>query len=243
MRISNEESSSLAIRQQGQLLEHPEDFEDDNDNDNYSDYVENVSVHAGTHIKSGVRWSAFIQIERAIAISKSPKLNPDCGCLSTQKPLRGEARRLIARLGCVIDPAALQIVENDLREGLPRPDLCAAKKCRILINHQPGRFNVTTQRATRLEVAAFSHENIALHRPSHLHRFRPDLTAYARVLLDRERSDGIDCALQLAVDEQLVQELDRAFDRNSSGEKSAGLRWHERAVGWPWGDRWSGRFV
>src|SRR6266568_7245456 len=105
-------SSSLAIRQQGRLLEHPEDFEDDNDNDNYSDYVENVSVHAGTHIKSGVRWPAFIQIERAIAISKSPELNPDC--LATQKPLRGEARRLIARLGCVIDPAALRIVENDL---------------------------------------------------------------------------------------------------------------------------------
>ncbi len=37
-------------------------------------------------------------------------------CLATQKPPRGEARRLIARLGCVIDPAALRIVENDLRE-------------------------------------------------------------------------------------------------------------------------------
>jgi hypothetical protein len=114
MRVSNEESFSLAISQQGRLLEHPEDFEDDNDNDNYSDYVENVSVHAGAHIKSGVRWPAFIQIERGIAISKSPELNPDC--LATQKPLRGEARRLIARLGCVIDPAALRIVENDLRE-------------------------------------------------------------------------------------------------------------------------------
>ena len=33
-----------------------------------------------------------------------------------KKPLRGEARRLIARLGCVIDPAAFRIVENDLRE-------------------------------------------------------------------------------------------------------------------------------
>ncbi len=100
MRLGNEESSSLAVRQQGRLLEHPEDFEDDNDNDNYSDYVENVSVHAGTHIKIGVRWPAFIQIERAIAISESPELNPDCGRLATQKPLRGEARRLIARLGC-----------------------------------------------------------------------------------------------------------------------------------------------
>jgi hypothetical protein len=94
------------------------------------------------------------------------------------------------------------------------------------------------QRATRLEFAAFSHENIALHRPSHLHRFRPDLTAYARVLPDRERSGRIDCALHFAVDEQLIQEFDRARDRNSSGEKSAGWRWHERAVGWPWDDRW-----
>ena len=117
-------------------------------------------------------------------------------------------------------------------EGLLRPDLCAAKKCRILINHQLGRFDVTTQRATRLELAAFSHENITLHHPSHLHRFRPDLTAYARVLPDRERSGRIDCALHLAVDEQLVPEFDQAFDRNSSGEKSAGLRCHRRAVGW-----------
>src|SRR5207247_6786819 len=90
----------------------------------------------------------------------------------------------------------------------------------------------------RLKLAAFSHENIALHRPSQLHRFRPDLTAYARVLPDRERSGGIDCALHVAVDEQLVQELDRAFDRNSSGENSARLRWHERAVGWPWAESW-----
>src|SRR5215470_2777553 len=123
------------------------------------------------------------------------------------------------------------------RKRLPCRDLCAAKKCRVLINHQPRRFDVTTQRATRLELAAFSHENIALHRPLHLHRFRPDLTAYAPVLPDRERSDGIDCALHLAVDEQLVQEFDRAFDQNSSGEKSAGLRWHGRAIGLPCHDR------
>jgi hypothetical protein len=53
-----------------------------------------------------------------------------------------------------------------------------------------------------------------------------------------KRSGGNDYALHLAVDEQLVQEFDRAFDRNSSGEKSAGLSWHERAVGWPWDYRW-----
>jgi hypothetical protein len=58
-RVSNEESSSLAIRRQRQLLEHPEDFEDDNDNDNYSDYVENVSVHAGDSYQ---KWCAVASI-------------------------------------------------------------------------------------------------------------------------------------------------------------------------------------
>jgi hypothetical protein len=60
VRITNEESSSLTIRHEGRLLEHPEDFENDNDNDNYSDYVENVFVYVGAHIKSGVRLPAFI---------------------------------------------------------------------------------------------------------------------------------------------------------------------------------------
>src|SRR4029453_918712 len=115
--------------------------------------------------------------------------------------------------------------------------LCAAIKSRILFNHQPRRFDVTTQRATRLELAAFSHENIALHRSPHLHRFRPDLTAYARVLPDRERSGGIDGALYLAVDDQFIQEFDRALDRNSSGENSARLHWRQRAAGWRWDDR------
>jgi hypothetical protein len=94
------------------------------------------------------------------------------------------------------------------------------------------------QRTTRLELAAFSDENIALHCPSHLHRFRPDLTAYVRVLPDGEHSGRIDCAFHLAVNDQLVQEFDRAFDGNPSGEKSAGWCWHEHAVGWPWDDRW-----
>jgi hypothetical protein len=52
------------------------------------------------------------------------------------------------------------------------------------------------------------------------------------VLPDRERSGGIDCALHLAVDEQLVPEFDQAFDPNCLGEMSVGLRCHRRAVGW-----------
>jgi hypothetical protein len=31
----------------GELLEQPEDFEDDHDNDNHSNYVKDVSAHAG----------------------------------------------------------------------------------------------------------------------------------------------------------------------------------------------------
>jgi hypothetical protein len=84
------------------------------------------------------------------------------------------------------------------------PTFALPNKCRILINHQPGRFDIATQRATRLELAAFSHENIAFNRPSHLHRFRPDFTAYERVLFKCERSGGIDCAFHLAIDAQLV---------------------------------------
>jgi hypothetical protein len=44
---------------------------------------------------------------------------------------------------------------------------------------------------------------------------------------DRKRSSGNDCALHLAIEEQLVQEFDRAFDRNSFGKKSGA-----------WDDRW-----
>jgi hypothetical protein len=32
---------------QGELLEQPEDFEDDHDNDDHSNYVKDVSAHAG----------------------------------------------------------------------------------------------------------------------------------------------------------------------------------------------------
>jgi hypothetical protein len=35
------------VRKQRRLLEQAEQFEDDHDNDNYSDYVEDALVHAG----------------------------------------------------------------------------------------------------------------------------------------------------------------------------------------------------
>jgi hypothetical protein len=52
------------LHRQGQFLEQAEQFEHDYDNDNYSDYVEDVSVHAVTDIRLGARWPAFMQTER-----------------------------------------------------------------------------------------------------------------------------------------------------------------------------------
>jgi hypothetical protein len=39
--------ASWQLHPQGELLEQPEDFEDDHDNDNHPNYVKDVSVHAG----------------------------------------------------------------------------------------------------------------------------------------------------------------------------------------------------
>ena len=39
--------SSVRIPQQSRFLEHVEQFKDDHDNDNYSDYIEDASVHVG----------------------------------------------------------------------------------------------------------------------------------------------------------------------------------------------------
>ena len=43
------------------MLKYAEEFEHDYDNDNYSNYVEDVSVHTVTNIRLGFRWPAFIQ--------------------------------------------------------------------------------------------------------------------------------------------------------------------------------------
>jgi hypothetical protein len=42
-----------------QFLEQAEQFEHDYNNNNYSNYVEDASVHAGTDIRIGLLWPAF----------------------------------------------------------------------------------------------------------------------------------------------------------------------------------------
>ena len=48
----------------GELLEQPEDFEDDHDNDNHSNDVKDVSVHAGDSYQSECAVASIIQTER-----------------------------------------------------------------------------------------------------------------------------------------------------------------------------------
>jgi hypothetical protein len=50
--------------QKANFLKQPEQFEDDYDDNDYSNYVEDVSVHAVTDIRLSLRWPAFMQTER-----------------------------------------------------------------------------------------------------------------------------------------------------------------------------------
>ena len=59
-RISNDRSSVVAIAARP-ILKQAEQFEDDYDNNNYSDYVEDASVHAMTDIRLDLPWPAFMQ--------------------------------------------------------------------------------------------------------------------------------------------------------------------------------------
>ena len=54
------------LRPARRFLEQPEEFEHDYDNDNYSDDIEDASVHVGANIKLGVWWPAFMQIKRGV---------------------------------------------------------------------------------------------------------------------------------------------------------------------------------
>jgi hypothetical protein len=50
--------------QKANFLKQAEQFEDDYDDNDYSNYVEDVSVHAVTDIRLGLRWRAFMRADR-----------------------------------------------------------------------------------------------------------------------------------------------------------------------------------
>ena len=52
---------SLQLPRKANFLKQAEQFEDDYDDNNYSDYVEDVSVHAVTNNRLVLRWLAFMQ--------------------------------------------------------------------------------------------------------------------------------------------------------------------------------------
>ena len=64
MRISNDRSSHVTSSEKANFLKQAEQFKDDYDNNNYSNYVEDVSVHAVTDNRLSLRWPAFMQTER-----------------------------------------------------------------------------------------------------------------------------------------------------------------------------------
>jgi len=60
-RISNDGPWFEAATCKASFLKQAEQFEDDYDNNNYTDYVEDASVNAVTDIRLGLRWPAFLQ--------------------------------------------------------------------------------------------------------------------------------------------------------------------------------------
>jgi hypothetical protein len=57
--LATEILRSLQLPRKAYLLKKPEQFEYDYDNNNYSDYIEDVPVHAVTDIRLAFRWPAF----------------------------------------------------------------------------------------------------------------------------------------------------------------------------------------
>src|SRR6202030_1977059 len=96
--------------------------------------------------------------------------------------------------------------------SLRRAYLGAAEKRRVLIYHQPWRFDVASHGASSLKCAACGRENISLDRPLHRLRFRSDFATNGCVLANRKRSRRFDVAFHFAIDQQLVAEFDRASD-------------------------------
>jgi hypothetical protein len=64
IRISDDGPWFAAATCKANFLKQAEQFEDDYDDNDYSNYVEDVSVHAVTDIRLALRWPAFMQTQR-----------------------------------------------------------------------------------------------------------------------------------------------------------------------------------
>ena len=64
---------------QGQFLKQAEQFEDDYDDNDYSDYIEDVSVHAVTDIRWALGWPALLRRARESLLLLLKTHNRDVG--------------------------------------------------------------------------------------------------------------------------------------------------------------------
>jgi hypothetical protein len=85
----------------GELLEQPEDFEDDHNNDNYSNYVKDVSAHAADSYQIA---NAMVNISRNLpAITRRLIYSEDSPNESTQLKRPSNAEKFNSR-GSKFDP-------------------------------------------------------------------------------------------------------------------------------------------
>src|SRR5438067_2402492 len=77
---------------------------------------------------------------------------------------------------------------------------------------ETGRLQVSLQGAARLQFATFAHGDVAAHFAIHSDGFCFDLALDVGVLADRQYAVGINFTFDLAVNEQLFLEFNRAFD-------------------------------
>ncbi len=78
-------------------------------------------------------------------------------------------------------------------------DLGAADKSRRVIYDQPRRFDIAAHGAASPEFATFPSRDVTVHRSLNDDRFRPDLSANAGILANRQPAGGINFAFHLAV--------------------------------------------
>lgn len=110
----------------------------------------------------------------------------------------------------------IPLILSLMLRSILRRDFGAAKEGGVFVDHQAGRFYVALQRAAGLKFATFRREDVAFDCSADLDRFGPDFAFDCRMLADRQRPRGINRALYLAIDDELIPKFDRAFDRNSS---------------------------
>jgi len=80
-------------------------------------------------------------------------------------------------------------------------DLGAAEESRLLIYHQPGRFNIAAHGASSPQLATFPGRDVTVDVSLDDDRFRPDLSTNSGILPNREPAGGINFAFHLAVNQ------------------------------------------